>query len=378
MITMKHVGNRQAAAHFNRRDFLGFLGASFWPGGSGSPAKAGEAASLRALAATTGLSFGTAVGHEVFDDEVFRELVIKQASIIVPDRYLKFDWLRPDEKTFNFTEADTLLAGARSNGLAMRGHNLIWNDWPPDWLKKAPAAKLSYILDQHIETVMAHYAGKLQSWDVVNEPFVAWGNDPGGYRQGPWFSAMGPDYIFKAFKRAAMSDPGSTLVLNEAWTERSDVYGLAVRKSVLRLIDEMKDKGLKIDAVGLQGHLDPSVSYDDAGFADFLHQLEERGLSIYITELDINDAPYDGSFAERDRKCAERVTSFLKHALSVKAVSMVMCWGLSDRYSWYREPSVLERYKATRLPRPTPYDDEFQPKPMRDAMAQAFTGRWLQ
>jgi endo-1,4-beta-xylanase len=321
------------------------------------------------------MTFGTAVAQEVFDDEAYRALVVKQAAMLVPDRWLKFDWLRPDEKTFNFKEADALLTGAANNGLAMRGHTLIWNDWPPEWLKKASPSKLPYLLDQHIEAVMTHYAGKLQSWDVVNEPFVAWGNDPGGYRPGPWYSAMGPDYIFKAFKRAGLSDPNTKLVLNEAWTERSDVYGLAVRKSLLQLIDEIKDRGLRIDAVGLQGHLDPSQPYDDASFADFLHQIADRGLSIYITEFDINEAPFASSFAERDRQSAARVASFLKHALSVNAVSMLMCWGLTDRYSWYREPSILKAFKATRLPRPLPYDDDLQPKPMRDAIAQALAER---
>ncbi len=257
----------------------------------------------------------------------------------------------------------------------MRGHTLIWNDWPPDWLKNAPVTRLPYLLDQHIETVMAHYAGQLQSWDVVNEPFVAWGDDPGSYRPGPWYSAMGPDYIFKAFQRAQASDPKTKLVLNEAWTERSDAYGLAVRKSLLRLVDQIKEKGLRLDAVGLQGHLDSRVPYDDAGFADFLHALEARGVAIYITELDINDAAYEGSFAERDRMAAERIAAFLRHALSVKAVSMIVCWGLSDRYTWLREPSVLKALHATRLARSLPYDDELRPKPMRDAMAQVFLER---
>jgi endo-1,4-beta-xylanase len=375
---MKRAGDaKTAVSGLTRRDGIALLGAGLlpWPVYGQAGARAAEAASLQALAAATGITFGTAIAQEVYDDEAYRALVIKQSAMIVPDRWLKFDWLRPDEKTFNFKEGDTLLAGATNNGLAMRGHTLIWNDWPPEWLKKAPPSKLPYLLDQHIETVMTHYAGKLQSWDVVNEPFVAWGNDPGGYRPGPWYSAMGPDYIFKAFKRAGLSDPSTKLVLNEAWSERSDVYGLAVRKSLLRMIDEIKDRGLRIDAVGLQGHLDPSQPYDDAGFADFLHQIEERGLSIYITEFDVSDAPFEGSFAERDLRSAARVASFLKHTLSVKAVSMMICWGLTDRYSWYRDPFVLKNYKATRLPRPLPYDDDLQPKPMRDAIAQAFAER---
>lgn len=354
-----------------RRDCLALLAAGLIP----VPAETAESASLRTLAARTNIIFGTSATHELFDDDAYRALVLKQAAIITPGRCLKFDWLRPGEKTFNFAEGDQFLAFTKANGLLMRGHTLIWNDWPPDWLKKAPLSKLPYLLDQHVETVMAHYAGALQSWDVVNEPFVAWGNEPGAFRPGPWYSAMGPDYIFKAFARAAATDPKTKLVLNEAWTERSDVYGLAVRKSLLRLIDQMKDKGLRIDAIGLQSHLDPAVAYDDASFVAFLHALEARGLDIYLTELDINDSSFAGSFAERDRQSAERIYNFLKNALSVKALRMVVCWGLADRYTFLREPSVLAALKLTRLPRSLPYDDELQPKPMRDAIARAFLER---
>ncbi len=356
-----------------RRDCLTLLGAGLLP--FRASAAGAESASLRALAARTGITFGTAATHELFDDETYRALIVQQCGIIVPGRGLKFDWLRPDEKSFAFEEGDRLLAFAKAQGLAMRGHTLIWNDWPPDWLKRAPLSTLPYILDQHVERVMTHYAGALQSWDVVNEPFVAWGNAPGGFRQGPWYSAMGPDYIFRAFQRAAAADPRTKLVLNEAWTERSDVYGLAVRKSLLRLVDQIKDKGLRLDAIGLQAHLDPAIAYDDASFVDFLHALEARGVEIYITELDINDASYSGSFAERDKQAADRVYTFLKHALSVKALGMVVCWGLADRYTWLREPSVLAALKLTRLARALPYDDDLQPKPMRDALARAFLER---
>ncbi len=359
----------------SRRNCLALIGGALGSAGLPPLAAATEPASLRALAAQTGITFGTAAGHEIYDDAAYSALAVQQSAILVPDRCLKFDWLRPDETTFSFEEGDRMLAFAKDHGLAMRGHTLIWNDWAPHWLKREPLNRLPYFLDQHVETVMGHYAGALQSWDVVNEPFTAWGNDPGSYRQGPWFSGMGADYIFRAFQRAAAADPKTKLVLNEAWTERSDVYGLAVRKSLLRLVDQIKDKGLRLDAVGLQSHLDSRTPYDDASFTDFLHALEARGVQIYLTELDINDAGYDGSFAVRDRLAAERVGTFLKHALSVKAVSLVLCWGLSDRYSWLREPSVIEALKSTRLARPLPYDDDLRAKPMREAIAQAFLGR---
>jgi endo-1,4-beta-xylanase len=186
---------------------------------------------------------------------------------------------------------------------------------------------------------------------------------------------MGPEYIFRSFARAAATDPKAKLVLNEAWTERSDKLGLAVRKGLLKLIDQMQDRGLRLDVIGLQGHLNPAEPYDDASFVDFLHQIEVRGLSIYITEFDIDDRSFPTAFAARDQLVAERAYTFLSKALSVKSVRALICWGLSDRYTWWREPSIFEIYKMTRLSRPLPYDDSMRPKSMWDAIALALSER---
>ena len=339
------------------------------------PALAHGDASLAALAAKAGLGFGTACGGEALDDPSYSKLILEQTSILVPENALKFDSLRPDEASFAFDKADALLAFADRNGLALRGHTLIWNDWQPDWLKKAPHGKIPNLLEGHIEKVMSHYAGRLQSWDVVNEPFWPGRDAPGSYRPGPWYNAMGPEYIFRAFARAAEVDPKAKLVLNEAWTERSDPLGVAIRKALLQLIDRMRDKGLRIDAIGLQSHLDPAASYDDASFVDFLHALEARSLDIYITEFDIDDRSFPDSFAARDRLVAERAYSFLHHVLSVKAVRLVLCWGLADAYTWWRDPSVMQAHKLRRLSRPLPFSDDYRGKPMRDAIARAFAER---
>ena len=52
----------------------------------------------------------------------------------------------------------------------------------------------------------------------------------------------------------------------------------------------------------------------------------------------------------------------------------VLTWGLSDRYSWL---SNYPDYKWPdgQLSRGLPFDGDLKPKPMRQAMAQAFAAR---
>ena len=225
---------------------------------------------------------------------------------------------------------------------------------------RSPASSTAYL-----DTVVPHFAGRLQSWDVVNEPFWLGKDKPGTFRPGAWFDALGPAYIFDAFSRTAVLDPHAKLVLNEAWTERADPVGLAVRRSLLKLIDHIQDRGIKLDAIGLESHLFPAVAWDAGSFGDFLHAIGERHLDIYITELDVDDASFPSDAATCDADVARRTSTFLATALAVPAVKIVQTWGLSDRYTWYRDPQPMQEAGFAHLPRPLPYDDELREKPMR-------------
>ena len=106
-----------------------------------------------------------------------------------------------------------------------------------------------------------------------------------------------------------------------------------------------------------------------------LHEIGQRKLEIYITEFDVFDGSYSGDIAARDAQVAARTRAFLDATLAVPAVTTVISWGLTDRYTWWREPSIMDAYSLMRLPRPLPYDDELQRKPMWTAMETAFARR---
>jgi endo-1,4-beta-xylanase len=233
-------------------------------------------------------------------------------------------------------------------------------------------AERQVFFDSYIEEVVGRYAGQLQSWDIVNEPFWPGHKAPGGYRLGPWYDAFGTGYVRRAFERAAMADKKTKFVLNEAQTERDDAVGLAVRAGLLRLVDELKDAGVPLHAVGLQGHLQPRYPHDAARFADFVHALAERKVEIYITEFDVRDDTFPDDIATRDAMIADTAEKFLNNELKVSAVKMVIAWELADNYSFYTDAAKKKDSLAGRLPRPLPFDAQYQKKPLWFAMARAF------
>jgi endo-1,4-beta-xylanase len=328
--------------------------------------------SLGQVALSRGLLFGASSSWEIVNDAEYAALFRREIRLLVTDKALKFDYIRPRENVWNFDEADALHDFAIANGIPLRGHTLIWNDYPPPWLKGKSKAELTGIFDAHIERVGSRFAGKLQSWDVVNEPFWPGHGNSGGFRSGPWYEAMGEAYVERAFERLAQVDRQSLFVLNEAQTERHDETGLRIRHGLLRLIDRLQDRGVKLDAIGLQAHIKPQYPFEIGAFLRFIEEIAKRKLAIYLTEFDIDDMSLSEDPRRRDAEVAQWTTRFLGPVLQNRAVKAVICWHLSDKYSWYREPELVAYRKRNNPARPLPFDDTFREKPMAEAMRAAF------
>lgn len=355
----------------SRRHVLGTLAAGLMSPVIAKAAPAQPSESLGAIAAKNNVMFGAAAGPVLFTDAGYRDLYATQTRIITTDIALKMGTLAPMPGQKRFESADQLLGFCNSHQIPMRGHCLIWNEWVPAWIKAMSTTERRAYFDAYIDEVVSRYEGRLQSWDVVNEPFWPGHKAPGGYRVGPWYDAFGTDYVRRAFERAAQADQATKLVLNEAQTERDDALGVTVRAGLLKLVKELKDAGVKLDAVGLQGHLQPQYPHDPARFQDFLHQLAAEGVDIYITEFDVRDDTFPDDIRVRDTQVAAVAERFLASVLRVPQVKALITWQLADNYSFYRGIAKQKNPTSTRMPRPLPYDDHLQRKELWFALAKA-------
>ena len=329
-------------------------------------------ASLGDLADAAGILFGASIASDLAPE--YAALYARETRIVTTDLAMKFDFLRPNATDFNFDSADEILRFADSHHLKLRGHTLVWNENAPEWLKSLSGREIERVFDAHLETMATRYQGRLHSWDVVNEPFWPGHEKPGGYRDGPWFSAMGASYVPRAFRRVHALDKGVKLCLNEAHCEIDNDWGRGIRPRLLQLVDDLLDAGAPLHAVGLQAHLQPQWSYDDDAFQNYLRDIARRGVEIYITEMDVNDEGFPSDPVARDAKVAERYGAFLRHALAVPEVKVVETWQLADKYSWYRDLDK-DKSAAARTHRPLPFDTKLKPKKARDAIAHAFRQR---
>ena len=74
----------------------------------------------------------------------------------------------------------------------------------------------------------------------------------------------------------------------------------------------------------------------------------------------------------RDKAVARLGGQFLQTTLKHPAVKALITWQLADNYSFYRGIALQKNPSGARLPRPLPYDERLQPKPLWNSIAQAF------
>ena len=349
-------------------------------------------------------------------DQVNRDiaLVQEQFNQISPENDLKWALIhpRPGADGYNFGPADAYVNFGESNHMYIVGHTLIWHAQTPNWVfagtnpppggttastgpeprantastnasasgravrgfrggfgyngPRASREELLQRMRDHIHTVVGRYKGRIKVWDVVNEAVANGGTNL--LRNSLWLQIIGPDFIAKAFEYAHEADPDAILRYND--------YGLeepTKRRKLITLIKSLQAQHVPVMAIGSQTHASvssPSFAAEDQA----LTELEELGLPIHITELDVNGArsgqgntgadvasnaatTQGGLVDDANRRLAQQYANlfraFLKHRDAVKVVTF---WGVNDGVSWRANG------------RPLLFDGHDQPKPAFDAV----------
>jgi endo-1,4-beta-xylanase len=339
--------------------------------------------SLDALARAKGLRFGSSVGGRGLADTRYAELVTAQCGVIVPENELKMPFIQRTPGEFTFDRAEKVIAFAEGHDMAVRGHCLLWHHprWVPRWLESydfgsEPKKSAETLLVTHIEKTCTQFGKRIASWDVVNE---AVDNITGIMRETAFSKAFGSadDVIDRSFHAARAVLPDTELVYNDymGWESTNGPH----RDGVLRLLERLRKRGTPVNALGIQAHIgcgnqDSNANRDfdardEKAWRKFLREVTGMGYSLLVTEFDVHDATLPADFAERDRQVAALGRAFLDITLDFRQVNAVLVWGMADNHTWLQGRTP----RADKLPkRPTPYDNQYQPKPLRDAIAAAF------
>ena len=297
------------------------------------------------------------------------QLILQQFGSMTPENAMKMGPIHPQENEYNWSGADSIAAFAKRNNLKLRGHTLVWHSQTPRWLFVDSAGKtvtkevLLQRIKDHIFTVVKRYKGTIYAWDVVNEA-ISDSKDE-FYRNSPLYKICGDEFIRKAFEWAHEADPNALLFYND-YNEINPVK----REKMFKLVKDLKDAGVPIHGIGLQGHWalnEPSEQQLDST----LHRFGQLGVKVHITELDISVYPKEHNArtrqagdsmaiftGDREKKQMEVYNMcfrlFRKHK---NIISSITFWNISDRSSWLDNFPVRGRKDYPLL-----FDKDLKPK----------------
>lgn len=313
-------------------------------------------------------------------------LINEQFNSVVAENCMKSEVIHPEEDRYDFTKADRFVALGEKQHAFIVGHTLIWHSQLAPWFcvdktgKNVSREVLIKRMRDHIYTVFGRYKGRIKGWDVVNEAF----EDDGSYRKTKFYDILGKDYIPLAFQFAHEADPDAELYYNDF-----SMAHKAKREAVVRLVGELKAKGLRIDGVGMQTHLQmdfpPVKDYEESLLA-----FANAGVKVMITEMDLTilptpdrniganvgrnfayskemnpypDALPDSVAAAWTARMEAFFNLFLKHSDKISRVTM---WGVADSDSWRNDWPVRGRTDYPLL-----FDRQHHPKPIVAAIIKA-------
>lgn len=339
------------------------------------PLDVSGAHSLGSVAAQHGLLTGFALNAaRLRTSDAYRQLAARQCSIAVAENAMKWGQLRPTQDRYSFEDADSIMSFAEEHGIKMRGHNLCWHEHLPTWFAAAANAENARsLLTEHIRTVAGRYAGRMHSWDVVNEAVQIRDGRPDGLRVSPWLNLIGTDYIELAFRTAREADPAALLTYNDYDIEGETEADAQKRTAVLLLLRRLRQRNVPIDAVGIQSHIKARGLYGyGPSLRKFIQSCREMELEVFLTELDVDDRNLPADLQERDAGIAETYRSYLAAALAERNVKAVLTWGIGDDQTWLNKHNPRADGQAQR---PLLFDEKLRAKPAFAAVAGAFAAR---
>jgi len=274
--------------------------------------------------------------------------LLEHFNAVTPENALKWERVHPRPDVYFFDVVDKLVQDAEARGMRVIGHTLVWHNQTPRWVfedAKGDRVDRETLLErmrEHIHTVVGRYGSRIKGWDVVNEAVA----DDGQMRQSPWYAILGEEFIERAFEWADEACPDTELYYND--------YGLAnrqKRQGAIALVRRLQEKGIRIDAVGIQGHFDvydPPI--DDVRQA--IEEFAALGVKVMITELDVSVYAwserrnlYAGGLPDelaelQAKRYAELFKLFREYR---QVIDRVTFWGITDLTSWKNHFPVVGR-----------------------------------
>jgi endo-1,4-beta-xylanase len=294
-------------------------------------------------------------------DPSYRKVVLGgNFGIVTPENAMKWQFTEPQPGVYDFHEADAIVNEALKNGLQVHGHNLVFSEALPDWVRNLPTstpeqkAYVEQVMVDHITKLVTHFKGRVSEWDVVNEPVKDYNND-GSFdsaqplRENVFYQAMGPDYIKIALEAAHKADPQAKLFINDYGNENDTGARWQATYNMLKSLEaELKPQGISL-YYGFESHIyvptTDDISNDIANngqtvLTNNINALGALGIKSRVSEM---DAPQqDPGYSQDSSSQAAQFSGTLKICLDNPNCIAFSMWSIGPTDLWQDDNHTLQ------------------------------------
>lgn len=314
-------------------------------------------------------------------------IVTLHFNSIVAENCMKQGEIQPEEGNFLWEDADKFVKYGEDRNMSIIGHALVWHSQLAPWFTVDSTGNLvspevlKERMKTHISSVVGRYKGKIKGWDVVNEAI----EDDGSYRKSPFYKILGEEFIPIAFEYAHEADPDAELYINDF-----SMFLPAKREAYVKIVEDLKKRGLRIDGIGMQSHIGMDYPEFDE-YEKSIMAFGNTGCNVMITELDMSALPtvhWSANISERRMPTKEEIEKMMekynpytdglpeevseawnnrmdsvinlykKHS---DVISRVTWWGTQDGMSWKNDFPLFGRTDYPLL-----FDREYNMKPFME------------
>jgi endo-1,4-beta-xylanase len=296
--------------------------------------------------------FGAAINiNTLKSSTIYRNTFIREFNSMTAENVMKMKNISLGRGQYFWDDADYIMAFAQANNIRVHGHTLVWYNSTPAWIANFTGTTDDWkaILHEYILAVVGRYKGKIQSWDVLNEAL----NDDGTFRDCVWLQHIGIGYIDLCYQYAHEADPNVLLFYNDYGTE----YSSAKRTALNNLVNDLKNRNIPIDGIGLQMHT--SINRANSSIQAAITTAAQTGLKIHLSEFDVNinyqsltTLTYNATLAAA-QKDKYKITAKAIFDLPASQRYGFTFWGVYDTSTWIN---------ATAPDWPLPFDNDFNKK----------------
>uniref|UniRef100_A0A0D3FF40 GH10 domain-containing protein n=1 Tax=Oryza barthii TaxID=65489 RepID=A0A0D3FF40_9ORYZ len=232
-----------------------------------------------------GFPLGSAMSKEILTNPGYQRWFTSRFTVTTFENEMKWYSTEAIPGREDYSVPDAMLRFAKSHGIAVRGHNIFWDDPSTQmgWVKALSGEQLRRATEKRIKSVMSRYSGQVIAWDVVNE------NLHFDFFEG----RFGWEASAAFYRKAHQMDGGALMSMNEFNTLEQPGDLTVLPGKYLRKLWQIKafpgNGNAARMGIGLEGHFSaqPNIPYIRAA----LDTMAQANAPIWLTEIDVAPGP---------------------------------------------------------------------------------------